>query len=263
MKKEITALIPVRLGSTRFPRKALASLHGKPMLERMIERIRRSKKIGNIVIATTDRPEDQELQLFSQRLGIECYQGSSEDVLGRMLSAAQEFGADPCVMMLGDNPLVHSDLIDDVIRLFEEQNLDFAANATKEYQCLNPSVPQFPVGLRVQVIRYEAFKKCEKIATSSHHREHATSYFTDYPNVFKIGFLQAQGLWKNLNRPDLTFAVNFKENLEMLDEIFGECYKKDHNFSVQKLLEIFDKRPHLVSLMGNTEGLCSSLQKSA
>ena len=102
----ITAIIVSRMGSSRFPGKALTPILGKPMLDFLVERVRRSHCLERIVLATTDRPEDGRLAEHAAALGLGVFQGSSEDVLGRVAAAAQAFRADPVVELLGDSPLV-------------------------------------------------------------------------------------------------------------------------------------------------------------
>jgi len=247
------ALIAVRLGSSRLPGKAMMPILGKPMIEHMIDRIRRSRSIDEILIATTTLESDDELECFAKDQGISCFRGAVNDVLGRMGAAVASINADLIVEMLGDNPLVHADLIDDVVDFYHSGDFDYASNATIEYPHAGPEIAKFPVGIRVQVFSPGALAECDRLVSDEEHREHSTSFIYENPNIFKLGYFEAEGKWSELQRPDLTFAVNYRENFDLVKYIFENCYPKDENFSLQETLEFYDNNPDLAKLMGAQE----------
>ena len=54
----LTLVIQARMNSTRFPNKVLSDLSGTPLIERILQRVKKVKRIGKIIIATTKRKED-------------------------------------------------------------------------------------------------------------------------------------------------------------------------------------------------------------
>ena len=244
------ALLAVRLGSSRLPGKAMMPILGKPMIEHMIERIRHAKSIDEIMIATTTNAADDALETLADRLGVLCFRGSSEDVLGRMSAAAASTDADLIVEMLGDNPLVHSELIDDVVAFYHEQGVDYAANVTVEYPHAGSDVAKFPVGIRVQAFSPAALATCNRLVTSPEHREHSTSYIYEHPETFSLAYLEAKGKWAALHRPELSFAVNYRANFELVKFIFEQAYPKNSNFSLHEVIKIWDANPQLLPKMG-------------
>jgi spore coat polysaccharide biosynthesis protein SpsF len=252
MKPKVTALIAARMGSSRFPGKTLSDLCGKSMLERLIERIKFSKNIDNIVVATTMLEEDYLIEEWCKKNNIGCFRGSDVDVLGRLRKSAEHFKMELIVEILGDNPLVHSSLIDDCLKLYKEKNLDYVATLTNEYPKADVNLKRFPIGVRVQVFSVETIKKCERIALKDSHREHATSFIAQNPDIFKTAFLEANNNHIKSNRPDLTFAVNEVKNLDLIRNIFSKCYINDKNFSLSQALEIYDDFPEWGKLMGNS-----------
>ena len=246
----VQALIAARMGSSRFPGKSLADLHGKAMLERMIERIRVSSRIEGVVLATTDLPEDDPLQQWAESLGVGCYRGSAEDVLGRLRGAAEAYEMQTVVEMLGDNPLVHVDLIDAAVDHYMDGEYDYVATLTDEYPKAEATLRRFPIGVRVQVFSAEALQRCEEMAKNPDNREHATSFIAEHPEVFKTGFVEANGAFSSLNRPELTFAVNYRENLDLIRAIFSHCYDDASNFDLSSAIEAYDNNPDMQRLMG-------------
>ena len=114
---KIGAFLIARLSSTRLPNKNVLPIVGKPMIELLVERVKASNFVSKVIIATSDLVSDDPLEELSQRLGVDCYRGSLNNVMERITKAAEFYDCDTIVEILGDNPLVHSNLIDDVIKL--------------------------------------------------------------------------------------------------------------------------------------------------
>ena len=118
---KIVAIIQVRLDSNRFPRKALADIIGKPMILHLIERVKKSKLINEIVIATTTRKIDDPLVEAVKNYGIKIFRGDCDDVLDRYYTAAKKHEADIVVRITGVYPIRAEDV--DII-IFEDDLLD-------------------------------------------------------------------------------------------------------------------------------------------
>lgn len=248
---KVHALIACRMGSCRLPGKAALPILGKPMIERMIERVQQSRCLHDIAVATTHLPEDQELVDIALRIGVGVFRGSPDDVLGRLYAAAETLDADLLVELLGDNPLVHSELIDDVIGFHLKHSYDYSASVTAEYPHAGADAHKFPVGIRVQVFSPAVLEKCAREAGDQYYRENSTTYIYEHPEIFRLGYLEAKGKWNQLNRPELTFAVNYRKNFDLVTKIFERCYPRDSNFSLFDVIDTFDADPALHPLMGN------------
>jgi spore coat polysaccharide biosynthesis protein SpsF len=244
------ALLAVRTGSSRLPAKALMPILGKPMLERMIERVQRAVSVDEIVIATTNRPEDDRIQALAARLGANCFRGSEDDVLGRMAGAVEAAQCDRVIELLGDNPLVHADIIDEVARFFESGAYDYAVNVTYEQPNAPSIAARFPIGIRVEIYKPRVIIQCAAEANDASNREHSTSYIGEHPEKFKLGYFEATGSWASLNQPNLTFAVNYQQNFDLIQAIFGSCYPVDRNFPLQSVMAQLEASPDLLRLMG-------------
>src|SRR3954454_10556313 len=96
--------IEARMTSSRLPGKVLLEAAGKPLLEHMVERLRRVRALDEIVITTTEEASSEPIVDLADRLGIACFRGSEEDVLVRVLGAAQAHEADLIVETTGDCP---------------------------------------------------------------------------------------------------------------------------------------------------------------
>src|SRR5437016_2300293 len=101
--KKISAIIQARMTSTRLPGKVLMPILGEACLQRMIERLRNSKHLDDIIVATTVNKTDDAIVELCKKLDCHYYRGSEEDVLGRVLEAAQLHATDVIVEIPGDN----------------------------------------------------------------------------------------------------------------------------------------------------------------
>lgn len=242
------------MGSSRFPRKSLAEIDGKSMLSRMVDRIRTSKKVEKVVLATTLKQEDDVLESWAEKYGVMCYRGSAKNVLKRLTEAARHHDLGIIVEMLGDNPLVDGEIIDATIDLYNSSCAEYAATLTKEYPKAPPYLRPFPVGLRVQVLSLITLERCNDLARSARHQEHATSLIAENPETFRTVFLEASGRFRHLNFPEYTFAVNYPQNLELVKRIFSFLKDEDGLFDTKQMIKAVMENPDLVLLMGNPRG---------
>ena len=245
-----TAVIAVRMGSSRLPGKALMDIHGASMLERLVQRVQRAEAVDEVMLATTSLPDDDRLEALAKDLGLKCFRGSENDVLERIALAVEASGADRVVEVLGDNPLVDSRLVDDVAAFFEAGGYDYAVNVTTEQPHAPNEARRFPIGVRVEIYRPSVIARSHREATDPYNREHSTSFIGQHPEHFKLGYFEAVGDWAPLHRPDLTFAVNYEQNFRLVHELFGRLLPKDDNFSLASAIAAFDDDPALPLLMG-------------
>jgi len=245
------ALIIARLSSSRLPKKNMMLIEGKPMIAHLIERIKNSKFIDEIVITTSDDISDDDLETFAKENRVSIFRGSLQDVMQRTIDAAKHFQATNIVEILGDNPLVHHELIDHVGELFIKTHSDYSATATKEYSfCDSVKLNLFSIGVRVQIYKSDIAYRYPEFKKSIKEDHHPSSFIFNNPEIFKLSFLEANGQWSFLNKPDVNFAVNYQKNFEFMKKVFSTLYASDHIFSLKEVIELINKDPRLLSLLG-------------
>lgn len=111
----IIAIIQCRLSSSRLPAKAALDLHGKPLLARVIERVRMARALDGVVVATSDRHEDDIVEAIARNEGTGVYRGSLSDARDRLLNCALEARADVFLRVTADNPFVEPALLDQLV----------------------------------------------------------------------------------------------------------------------------------------------------
>jgi len=172
----IAGIIQARVGSSRLAGKILLEACGKTFLEHMIERVSRSNKLNKILIATTTNEKDNTIVNLCNKIGVNCYRGSEEDVLLRYKTACEKINADVVVRLNGDCPLIDPLIIDDVIQIYLDNNYDYVSNSY-------PPPGTYPIGTSVEVFSSNVLKKIEPEAKKPSEREHVTSFIWNHPEI--------------------------------------------------------------------------------
>ena len=160
MEKKIVAIIQARLTSTRFPKKIFQKIGGKALIEILINRVKRSKKINNIVLAI---PNNRENLLIKKKIkNVNIFLGSENDVLDRYYKVAKKYGASTIVRICGDCPFIDPTIIDKILNLQNKKNYDYISNTIK---------PTFPDGLDVEVFKFDVLKEAWIKAKKKYDRE--------------------------------------------------------------------------------------------
>ena len=87
---KIVAIVQARMGSSRLPVKVLKPIVNKHMIELLLTRLSQSKELDEIVVATSEDPQNDELQSIVEFLGYRCTRGSEKDVLRRFYDACEK-----------------------------------------------------------------------------------------------------------------------------------------------------------------------------
>lgn len=152
MSPKIVAVIQARMNSERLQGKSLLGLEGKPMLERVVERVKRAYKLDDLVVATTTNEKDNAIADLCFSKGWVCHRGVEGKVLGQFYDIAISQRLDAAVRITGDCPLIDAGLMDDVVDKFLEYypDIDYASNILPR---------TYPRGLDVEVIKFSALEK--------------------------------------------------------------------------------------------------------
>ena len=164
---KIIAITQARTGSTRFPNKIMNRIEGKTLLSIHIDRIKNSKKTNTLIIATTNKKNDDIIEFEANNLGVHCYRGDEDDVLDRFYQAAKIHNPDYVVRLTSDCPLIDPILIDEIIEAAIIANVDY---------CSNTLIESYPDGQDIEVFTFSALKKAWKESVLKSEREHVTPF---------------------------------------------------------------------------------------
>ena len=231
----IVAIVQARLGSKRFPGKVLKMVNDLPLIELLMRRLLKSKKINKIVLATSNSSENLKLVNHVKSIGIDTFIGSENNVLERYYEAANYYDADIIVRVTGDCPLTDPEIVDKCITIFQNKNLDYLCN---NYP------PSFPDGLDVEVFSKNSLEAAYINATKSFDKEHVTPFlrnseiFSNYTYTYKKDFSGCR------------WTVDEKEDFEVIKNIFNFFHPNIH-FSWLEVLQLQDKNPGLFNANKN------------
>jgi spore coat polysaccharide biosynthesis protein SpsF len=222
------AILQARTSSRRLPGKVLADVLGQPMLARQIERVRRARRITQLVVATSAESSDDAIAALCDSLAIACFRGSLDDVLARFHAAARAQAPPPehVVRLTGDCPLCDPALIDDVIAQHLASGADYTSNALER---------RFPDGLDVEVMRFSALEVAAREARSPAQREHVTPFLYEHPERFRLASLRCERALGALR-----FTVDEPADLRFVQRVYAALYPANPAFGWRDVLALVE-----------------------
>lgn len=222
----VVASIEARMTSTRLPGKVLLPCLNRPMLELMVERVKRSRHIDAIVVATTVNATDDPIVALAQRLGIRFFRGSEADVVNRVTSAMQEAKADIVVQLTADCPLIDPGVVDQIVRIYAANNFDHVSNTL---------LRSYPDGLDVQVSSLPILEKCYALCENEKDREHL--FYTIRRNQDQIKTYQVLAP-PELCWPQWRWTLDTREDYQRICAIYERLYPKNPTFSSKDIAQL-------------------------
>ena len=232
---KIGATIQARMGSTRLPDKVLKNIVGKPMLALQVERIRQSRLIDEVIIATTIKPQDDSIEKLAKEIGVSCFRGSEDDVISRIVETLKAYNVDINVEFMGDNPIPDPMLIDSIIGFYlkNADKYDYVTNALKT---------TYPPGAEVFVYPSKVLYDAEARISEPSLREHVGIHIYQHPERYRICNLEAPS-W--LHYPDIHLEVDTQEDFEVISAIYEHFYKHNPGFCLLQVIDFIKANPKL------------------
>jgi glutamate-1-semialdehyde 2,1-aminomutase len=229
---KIVVIVQARMGSTRLPNKVMKPIDGIPMIELLLSRLARATEVDQIIVATSVDERNLPLVEHVRKLGYICEQGSEHDVLDRYVQAAKNHNADVLVRITGDCPLVDPELVDEVIRRFKIEDVDYLCN---NYP------PTYPDGLDIEVCTFKALEQARQETNDKFDREHVTPYLRK-PGKFKIATMQ-----NNEDFSSLRWTVDEPADFEVIKKVFKHFHPRT-DFTWCEILTLQAEQPKLFNI---------------
>jgi len=233
---KIAAIIQARMTSSRLPGKVLMDLAGKPALQRMIERLRESNQLDDIIVATTTNEADNPIIKLCEKLNCNYFRGDEHNVLDRVLKTAQNFNIDAIVETTGDCPLIDYNHINELIELYRNGNCDFVSNIEER---------TFPRGYDIRIFSTSALERVDKEVDNEIDRQHVATWMYLNPkgkaNYKRYNLLAPIGQ----SRPDLEITLDTPEDYFLINWLFnaGKDYKLD--LTCQDVINLLNTYPYM------------------
>ena len=236
------------MGSTRLPGKVLMLLDKKhTTLDYVINQLKHSKLLGKIIIATTNLEEDDAIVQFAKKNKIECFRGSSDDVLDRYYNCAKKFSLTNILRITSDDPLVDPTIIDELIRNYQETDCDLASIESSVEDNINNDKSKnlsgypYPIGLNAQIFSFSALERTWKNAKLPSEREHVSPYMMKNSDIFRQFHLR-----NPIKIPPLRLTIDKEEDLELCRNIISKISK--HPILLHDILELYGNEPKLFEI---------------
>jgi len=205
------------------------------MLALHIERLKRCISLDKLVVATsTDTSDDALVELCSLE-DVDCFRGSLDDVLDRLVSASLPYAPDVVVRLTGDCPLADPTLIDEIVTRFVASDLDYLSNC-------EPAT--YPDGLDVEVTRFDALRAAGREAFLPSHREHVTPFIRKQPERFRVG----NHVSSEIDRSSMRWTVDEPEDFEFVKQVYERLYPINPFFTTQDVLALLAAEPALAQV---------------
>jgi len=245
----LVAIIQGRMGSTRLPGKILMEVMRRPLLSYQIERLRLSKSITRIVVATTTNAEDDPVVELAQGEKVEIYRGSEHDVLDRYYQAAKTLSAEHVMRLTADCPLIDIDVCDRISNEYFTSGSDYVHTGET-----------FAEGLDCEIISFEALERSWKEAKLKSEREHVALYIRNHRDQFAFKIVENE-------TDDSKYRITIDEEADfhVVEAILKSLYIRDSPyFGIEAIKKFLKANPDIYALNANivrNEGLLKSLAK--
>ncbi len=230
---KIIGLIQGRMQSKRLPGKVMLEILGKPMIWHIYNRLTKCKFLDLVTVSTGEYDQNTEICEFAHHINIPIYIGSETDLIDRLYKTAIKFEASAIVRITADCPLVDPIIVD---RLAHE----FTVNEDKYDIVTNCKVRTFPHGLDVQIFSKNILEKMWKEIREPELREWFTFYIDKNPHLFRINNIP-----NHVDLSNLRWTVDYPEDFEFIKQVYKNLYKEGNAFSMQEVLDLLSKQPHL------------------
>jgi spore coat polysaccharide biosynthesis protein SpsF len=237
---KVVLIIQARISSTRLPGKSMMLLAGKPLVFRMVERLKNCKKVDEIVLAVPDTPQDQILIELAKELDVSPFQGSLLDVRDRYIRAAKQSNAKYIVRIPADNPLPDANEIDKLIEFHLKQNPNgFSSNLAQ----VNNS--GYLDGIGAEIFSTKLLEESTFRSSSKTVKEHVHRNFFDYSTQTPVDAfwcpIASPKAPEELRRPDIILDVNTMDDYTKIKRIYDHLYPQNPNFSTVDVINFIDK----------------------
>ncbi|MBM3374986.1 MAG: spore coat protein [Betaproteobacteria bacterium] len=230
------AIIQARMSSSRLPGKVLMPIGDRPMLQLIFERLRLSKCLSDVIVATSLDVADDAIEELCSSHGIGVARGSRTDVLARFMDALELTKATAIVRVTADCPLIDYRLIDMALNIFSFESLDYLSMGSDS---------GYPRGINAEVIARSALEISAKEAIEPYEREHVTPFIYTRPQRFSLKVLVSP---ESLMRADYRVTVDEQLDIDMIRLLVSGIGIDPLDISLADVVKFLDMNPEIARM---------------
>lgn len=236
----VDIFILARSASHRLPEKHLRKINGKPIIEELVNRMKKSKYIRKVIVCTTDLPSDNKLVNFLIEKNIEYFRGNDKDILKRLLDAAKHYNTDVIIDVSGDKIYTDIDYVDQVSKILQREEVEFVRGNNLK-STFDPE-DHFVHGIIPGGFKVKTLEKICKEKKSTNTEDGYTEFFTSSDAIKKFYIIPKVDF--NITKK-IKLELDYEEDLDLAKKLFKIL---KNNFHMKDILEIFSKNPDLIKI---------------
>jgi spore coat polysaccharide biosynthesis protein SpsF len=228
---KIGYLITGRMKSTRLPKKLTLEINNRQIIRWMIDRIKTAKSVDEIILCTSENPQDDILERIAIEENIKVFRGHEDDVIQRLYDASVYFELDYALNITADCPLVSVEYIEEIVRVYKETNADFI-------RTLDLPHGFFSYGLKIDAMR----KVCE--IKEGIETEVWGRYFTD-TGLFNVIDVEIP---EELIRKDFRLTLDYQADFDFFSKIYHHFGVDTYKTDIKEIIDFLDLNPEIVNI---------------
>lgn len=214
------------MASTRLPGKMLRRVRGTPILQYVLERLRRCPALTEIVVATSVDPADDAIADFCRMVDVRCVRGPADDVAARFRQVLDESGFDCFARICGDRPLLDPVLLSRGAELYGP-GIDLVTNVQPR---------TFPPGQTVEIVRASALAEACLRMNDAEDREHVTRYLYQHPADYRIVNFEA-----DVHFNDVHLAIDTEADFHRFAAIVTRMDQPHWCYGLSEIVDLYRK----------------------
>ncbi len=238
----VAAVVQARMTSSRLRGKILLPLAGKPLLYRMLERVKRIAGVDKVVLALAEGAAHDAAVEAVSGLDVLVVRGSEQDVLARTAKAAREARADTVMRITSDCPLLDPGVSATILQAYADgigDGLRYARTAIDR---------GFPLGFDTEVFSSQLLYEADETSTDPYEREHTTPYIWRRPERIRQMVITGSPDHRNWR-----LVVDTADDYKLAGAVYGELYPSNPQFAHPELIELFESQPDLLRINAHVE----------
>ncbi|MEK6834817.1 MAG: hypothetical protein AABX61_00970 [Nanoarchaeota archaeon] len=233
--QKIYAIVQARMNSSRLPSKVMKEILSKPVLGILIERLKDSKLLDGVIVATTKNKNDDVIEKYCKENNINIYRGSEEDLIERMLFAAKSYDADIIIEQGADCPLVDSELIDNIVKYYFDNDFDYVTTLNNKRTS--------PHGYFARVCSTKILEDVHNKIKDIDERAKGFFYIENHPEIYRIGNFISKGY---TNSKDFRITIDTKKDFEFMSTLLERL--NSFKVSMIDIVKFLKKNPELLEI---------------
>ena len=232
---KVIACLIARMKSVRLPKKSLAEINGKPMTLQLIERLRSSSTIDDIIICTSAHADDAVLLQLATNWGVKALAGSEDDVLSRLIEAAEQSSADIVIRVTGDNVLTCPEMIDRMVRHHVYTGADYTRTCN------------LPLGATAEIMSASMLQPLHDLMPDPRQSEYML-WFSFDPDHFHCEVMEPP---QDVKRPYYSITVDTPKDIELIRYLYSR-FPRPSGPRLTEVITALDEDPSRCTISKDT-----------